>query len=41
LRMSTLFMRNRLTIFDQVRENSVHGTLMVHSNETPVLEYEG
>jgi hypothetical protein len=23
------------------QKNSVHGTLMIHSNKTPVLEYEG
>jgi hypothetical protein len=31
--MSTLFHRNRLTIFEQVTENSVYGTSTLHFNE--------
>jgi hypothetical protein len=37
--VSTLFQRNRLTVFEQVTKNNVHGTLTLHSNETPVSEY--
>jgi hypothetical protein len=36
-----LFQRNRLTVFERVTKNNVHETSMLHSNETPVLEYEG
>jgi hypothetical protein len=36
-----LLQRNRLIVFEQVMENSVHGISMLHSNETLVSEYEG
>jgi hypothetical protein len=39
--MSTLFQKNKLIVFEWVTKNSVHGTSMLHSNETPVSEYEG
>jgi hypothetical protein len=29
------------SVFERVTKNSVHGTSTLHSNETPVLEYEG
>jgi hypothetical protein len=38
--MSTLFQRNKLLVFERVMKNSVHGTSMLHSNETSVSEYE-
>jgi hypothetical protein len=31
----------RDTDSERVMKNSIHGTSMLYSNETPVLEYEG
>jgi hypothetical protein len=39
--MSTLFQRNKLSVFERVMKNSVYGTSTLYSNETLVLEYEG
>jgi hypothetical protein len=39
-RMSTLFQRNKLSVFERVMKNSVYGTSMIYSYETPVSEYE-
>jgi hypothetical protein len=40
LQMSTLFQRNIIHYLSE-SQKSVHGTSMLHFNETPVLEYEG
>jgi hypothetical protein len=38
--MSTLFQRNRLSVFERVTKSNVHGISTLHSNKTPVSEYE-
>jgi hypothetical protein len=38
--MFILFHRNRLSVLEQVIENSVYGMSTLHSNETPVSKYE-
>jgi hypothetical protein len=40
LQMSTLFQRNIIHYLSE-SQKSVHGTSMLHFNETQVLEYEG
>jgi hypothetical protein len=35
--MSTLFLGNRLTIFERVKKNSVHGTWTLHFSENLIF----
>jgi hypothetical protein len=35
------YFRETDSVFERVTKNSVHGTSMLHYNETPVSEYEG